>query len=235
MKFTKTTVTTKTEKIDFEKMSDEEFEELINCKKLEVEELSKKVNININNIRSMIDENYLSDETIKHLICNRDEPAFIAIIVSLFLILFLSPIALPFGDYLSSNKLLMTIYGLLVFGLMVFLFVVRERKKEVFSNEVYKNAQLFKSDFVKVKTALNTNKHDKNLLDHYVVFLDENNKKRKSKISKELYNKYKISPPNMLYVVKIPKYKHGKFYHAFYINETENVSSIKETNKNYIS
>lgn len=241
LKLTKTTIITNKYKIEniqevnINDLSDEEFEKLINDKKLEMESIHKKINVNINKIRSMIDEKFLSDETLKYLITNKDEPFFTTIIIILFLVVFFIPVFLPISDILLEKKIILTFYGLILFGLAAIVFHIREKKKEAFAEENYNKSQLFKSEFIKLKTNLNTNKHDRNLLNYYVIFLDENNKKRKNKISKELYNEYKINPPHYLYVVKLPKYKSGKFYHSFNISELENVSFLREINKNYVN
>lgn len=57
----------------------------------------------------------------------------------------------------------------------------------------------------------------------------------KHKISKELYSKYKSNLSHALHVVKLPKCKNGKFYHILDINGLENVSFLRETNKNYLN
>lgn len=235
MKFTYNKKETKKETIDISNMSDEEIEELINQKKAEVEILSKKIDADIKSIRSMIDDNYLSDERLKYLIADYDSPLFtfsaaLFFILGIALVIFLSAIT----DSIKLTKGLAVIYTVILLGMFFGLYYVRYTRQKKFAEEHYRESQLFKSEFVKVTTRLSFSKYDKSLYNYFVVFLDENNKKRKHKISKELCNKYKLNPPHMLYVLKLPQYKNGYFYHSIDTSSFENESFLKEQSKNYI-
>ena len=222
--------------IDVSNMSDEEFNELINQRKMEVEEISRNINIKVDSIKSMIDDNYLSDNKLKHLIRNHSSAWFTVWSTLLIILLVMAPTTNKTSLHLlTENKFYMLIYVIVGLAIAFFVHFLRDQKQKKFAEENYRDCQLFKSDFIKVKKTINTSKYDRELFDYHVVFTDETGKNRKSKINKETYNNYKMSQPSFLYVVKLPKYKSGYFYHTFDPNNIENVSYLKEKSKHYVN
>lgn len=226
----------KREYIDVSNMSQEEIEELLEQKNQELEEIHKTLEIKIKSVKSIIDDDYLTDEKLKYLITDHDSPLFVVSTV-MFFILGIAILAFsnPLTNVLNGNKTFTVIYTIILFGAFFGFYFLRHNKQKKFADKHYRESQLFKSEFVKLKIGLNFSKYDKELFNYFVVFLDENNKQRKNKISKKLYNQYKITPPNMLYVLKLPKYRTGNFYHTMDVYNFKNESFLKEQNKSYIN